>query len=228
MATQIRPLAAAERAALAGRLRSLRRRRLQALRDVAAVAELGTFCGIAYSPGAVAAVQAAFAGSGDLETSFRIAVAAMLVLALFLTSRTAWLRMAIVRGEVRALRRDLGAGLAEEIVHRIVEVRVVGTAQAGWFCAFLEDDRGRTLFIQAMPDGHGSEELAATFPPALVRFEHALHSGHRFAESREGPFGGKCALLELEDVPRGLPVHGTVFEAPLAEVEARLLGIGRS
>ena len=228
MATQIRPLAAAERAALAGRLRSFRGRRLLALRDVAAVAALGTFCGIVYTPAAVAAVQAALAGSGDLETAFRLAVAALLALALVLTSRTAWLRMAIVRGEVRALRRDLRAGLAEEIVHRIVGVRLLGTARAGWFCAFLEDDQGRTLFLEAMPDGHGNEELEATFPPASVRFEHALHSGHRFAESREGPFDGECTLLELEDVPRGLPVHGTVFEAPLAEVEARLLGIGRS
>lgn len=228
MPTQIRPLVIEELAELTGRVRSLRYRHLPALRDVAAVSALCCFCAIAYSPAAVAAVQAAFAGARDFETSLRLAVATLLALALGLTFRSAWSRMALLHREIRTLEWDLRVGLAEEVVHRIVEVRLLGTARAGWFSAFLEDDGGRTLFLQSMPDGYEGCDLAATFPPAFVRFEHALHSGYRFAESREGAFAGETATLELEQVPKGLPAHGTVFEEPLAEVEARLLGIGRT
>lgn len=216
-----------ERAALAGRLRSSRWRLLLALRDVAAVAALCTYCAIAYGAAVVTAVMAAVGGARDVGTASRLAIAVLLALALILTFRTAWSRMTGVRRAAGELKRDLRAGLVEETVHRIVAVRLLGTRQAGWFCAFLEDDRGRTIFLQSMPAGHAGEGLAETFPPASVRFEHALHSGHRFAENREGPFGGDCATLEFEDVPGCLPAHGTLFETPLAEVEARLLGIGR-
>ena len=64
-----------------------------------------------------------------------------------------------------------------------------------------------------------ADQIAASVPAPGAMMRSAVPVG---VDGRDVPNS-----VRMPAVPGGLPAHGTLFEAPLAQVEARLLGIGR-
>jgi hypothetical protein len=217
---QIRAMTPRERAMVARRLRVTRRPRLAALRDVlGATALAGIACVYGYRSWPSPPAVASWSGEQALPPAILFAASLHVVLGLtaVLLLRQAWARMSAARGEVGRLRRDLRLGIVEETEHRTVRALLL-EAPDGWVAALLEDESGTTRFVEAVPRGHEDAGLLASFPPAMVRFEKALHSGLELMETREGRFDVDPADVVVGDRPPNLPEHGTVLEFTLDQI----------
>lgn len=205
---------------VARRLRVTRRPRLAALRDVlGATALAGIACVYGYRSWPSPPAVASWSGEQALPPAVLFAASLHLVLGLtaVLLLRQAWARMSASRGEVGRLRRDLRLGIVEETEHRTVRALLM-EAPDGWVAALLEDESGTTRFVEAVPSGHEDADLLLAFPPAMLRFEKALHSGLDLMETREGRFDVDPDAVVVGDRPPDLPEHGTVFPFTLDQI----------
>jgi hypothetical protein len=213
-------MTARERAMVARRLRATRLPRLAALRDIlgtAALAALALVYGYRSWPPLPADVSVLEVQALSPAIVFAVVPSTALGLTAALLLRQAWPRLSALRSEAGRLRRDARQGIAEETVHRTVRALLL-EAPGGWVAALLEDDSGKTRFIEAVPRGHAPADLLASFPPAVLRLEKALHSGIELMETREGQFDGDPDTIVLGQRPSNLPEHGAVLEITLDQV----------
>jgi hypothetical protein len=200
------------------------------MRDVLGAAILvGIACVYGYRSWPSASAIASWSEEQSVPPAVLFAASLPVVLGLtaVLLLRHAWARMSASRGEVGRLRRDLRLGIVEEVEHRTVRALLL-EAPDGWVAALLEDESGTTRFVEAIPRGHDDAGLLASFPPAMVRFETALHSGLNLMETREGRFDVDPSDVVVGDRPPNLPEHGTVLEFSLDQIGDTTLEAGHS